>query len=142
MSNVYSKTAKGQEEIKTRAAGLSQRMRQILIFIDGKRSRDDLYGMLKGDDMDQLLASLVELGLAEVTGDVTTRTVAPSPSASVASVAAVTAVATAAAAASPRPAAPAPEPAKPSNAELERRRREEEAQAELLMARSFMGKMS
>ncbi|QAU34817.1 hypothetical protein [Janthinobacterium sp. 17J80-10] len=140
MSNVYSKTPKGQEEIKTRAAGLSQRMRQILIFIDGKRSRDDLFGMLKGDDMDHLLASLVAQGLAEVTGDVATRTTAPSPSASVASVAAVTAVATAAAAASPRPATP--EPAKPSSAEIERRRREEEAQAELLMARSFMGRMS
>ena len=136
MSQVYSKTLKGQEEIKTRTGGLSQRMRQVLIFIDGKRSRDDLVGMLKGDDMDELLGALVAQGLAEVSG-----TAAPKPAAPAAAPAAAVATATAAAAA-PRPTPKAPEPAKPSAADLERKQREEEEQAELLMARSFMGRMS
>lgn len=133
MSQIYSKTAKGQEEIKTRAGGLTQRMRQVLIFIDGKRSRDDLHGMLKGDDLDELLAALAAQGLIEATS-----AAAPKPAAT----APAPAPAAPAAAAAPQPAPKAPEPPKPSSAELERRRREEEEQAELLMARSFMGKMS
>jgi pyruvate/2-oxoglutarate dehydrogenase complex dihydrolipoamide acyltransferase (E2) component len=136
MSQIYSKTAKGQEEIKTRAGGLTQRMRQVLIFIDGKRSRDDLFGMLKGDDFDKLLAELVALGLVEVTGSAASK-----PAAAPAAPAPVAAAAPAAAAA-PRAVPKAPEPPKPNSEELERRRREEEEQAELLMARSFMGKMS
>ncbi|WP_207907316.1 hypothetical protein [Paucimonas lemoignei] len=134
MSQIYSKTAKGQEEIKTRAGGLSQRMRQVLIFIDGKRSRDDLYGMLKGEDLDEQLAALAAQGLIEATGGA-----APKPAATPAPAA----PAAAPAAAAPKPApAKAPEAPKATSEELERKRREEEEQAELLMARSFMGKMS
>jgi len=140
MSNIYSKTVKGQEEIKSRASGLSQRMRQVLIFIDGKRSRDELVGMLKGDDMDALLATLVAQGLAEVSGNATTRPAGSAPAAAVA--AAAVAAASAAAAASTRPMSVAPQAAAPDKAALERRQRDEEAQAELLMARSFMGRMS
>lgn len=132
MSQIYSKTAKGQEEIKTRAGGLSQRMRQVLIFVDGKRSRDDLHGMLKGEDLDELLAALAAQGLIEASG-----TAAPRPAAAPAAPAPV-----APAAIAPKPAPPAPEPPRISQEEMARRRREEEEQAELLMARSFMGKMS
>lgn len=133
MSKLYSKTAKGQEEIKTRAGGLTQRMRQVLIFIDGKRSRDDLFGMLKGDDIDELLSALTAQGLIEASGSA-----APKPAAPAAPIPA----AAPAAVAAPQPAPKAPPPLPQSAAELERKRREEEEQAELLMARSFMGKMS
>lgn len=139
MSRIYSKTEKGQEEIKTRAGGLSQRMRQVLIFIDGKRSRDDLYGMLKGDDLDELLAALATQGLIEATGSAAPKQAAAPASAP----AAASAPVASAPAAAPKPApVKAPEAPRPSTADLERRRREEEEQAELLMARSFMGKMS
>ncbi len=134
MSHIYSKTAKGQEEIKTRAGGLTQRMRQVLIFIDGKRSRDDLVDMLKGDDMDALLATLVAQGLVEASG------AAAAKPAAVPAQAPAPAPAAAAPAARAQPKAP-PTPA-PDSAELERKRREEEEAAELLMARSFMGRMS
>jgi hypothetical protein len=134
MSQIYTKTAKGQEEIKTRAGGLTQRMRQVLIFVDGKRSRDDLYGMLKGDDFDELLATLKAQGLIEATGTAAPKA-APAPAAPAPAPAAALAPKAA-------PAPKAPEAPKPTSEELERRRREEEEQAELLMARSFMGKMS
>lgn len=128
MSQIYSKTLKGQEEIKTRAGGLSQRMRQVLIFIDGKRSRDDLAGMLKGDDMDTLLAELMAQGLVEASGSAAPKPATPAPAP--------------AAVSRPTPKAPeAPAPVKDA-AERERRQREEEEQAELVMARSFMGRMS
>lgn len=132
MSKLYSKTAKGQEEIKTRAGGLTQRMRQVLIFIDGKRSRDDLFGMLKGDDIDDLLSALTAQGLIEASGSAAPMPAAPAAAAPVVAPASV---------AAPPPAPKAPPPPQ-STAELERKRREEEEQAELLMARSFMGKMS
>lgn len=133
MSQIYSKTPKGQEEIKTRTGGLTQRMRQILIFIDGKRSRDDLHDMLKGDDIDELLHSLVEQGFATITGS--DGAAAPRPAAPAATTAA------------PAPAAQkvAPKAAdtpKLTPAELEKKLREEEEQAQLAMARSFMGRMS
>ena len=140
MSEIFSKTAKGQEEIKTRAGGLTQRMRQVLIFVDGKRSREDLHGMLKGDDMNDLLAALIEEGYIEVIGKMDAKPkakeAAPAPAES--------------AAAAPKAAAPStPQaPAKPAEApkltpeELEKRRLEAEKQSEIDMARSFLGKMS
>src|SRR3954462_2777457 len=65
MSETFGKTAKGQDEIKTRIAGLSQRLRQVLIFVDGKRSVEELKGMLKADDINEMLAALAEQGLVE-----------------------------------------------------------------------------
>jgi hypothetical protein len=65
MSETFGKTAKGQDEIKTRVAGLSQRLRQVLIFVDGKRSVEELRGMLKADDINEILAALAEQGLVE-----------------------------------------------------------------------------
>lgn len=132
MSEIFSKTVKGQEEVKTRAGGLSQRMRQVLIFTDGKRSRDDLYGMLKGDDLNALIDTLLAQGLIEVTGTVQAKmAAAPRP-----------ATPAAAPVAAPRTVQPAPVAAALSAEEKQKRQREEEAQAELAMARSFMGRMS
>ncbi len=131
MSQIYSKTAKGQDEVKTRAGGLTQRMRQVLIFIDGKRSRDDLYGMLKGEDLDELLHTFVAQGLIEVTGNAADKA-PPKP-------AAPSAAPTPTVAAAPVQKAEAP---KLTPEEIEKQQREQEREAELAMARSFMGKMS
>ena len=62
MKPIYLKTVKGTEEIKTRAGGLIPRVRQALIFVDGRRSTDDLYAMLKAEDLAETLALLVEQG--------------------------------------------------------------------------------
>src|SRR5680860_1044054 len=62
MSEVFSKTDQGQEEIKTRAGGLTQRVRQVLIFIDGKRDIGALRKMLPADDLEQTLQALQEQG--------------------------------------------------------------------------------
>lgn len=138
MSEIFSKTAKGQEEIKTRAGGLTQRMRQVLIFVDGKRSRQDLHGMLKGDDMNDLLAALVEEGYIEVSGkaDDIPRAAAPAPVPPAAAPAALSQEAA--------PGAPAKKPEAPkiSPEEMEKRRLEAEKNSEIAMARSFLGKMS
>lgn len=60
MSKVFSKTGKGQEEIKVRTGNLSQRVRQVLIFIDGKRDLDALRAMLPAGDLENTLQMLQE----------------------------------------------------------------------------------
>lgn len=130
MSETFSKTAKGQDEIKTRAGGLSQRIRQVLIFIDGKRHRDELHAMLKGDDIDSILALLVNQGFAEISG--TPDQAPPAP--------ADTAMTIPPAAPKPSPKAPAAPKLTPE--ELVRKQLEEEEHNQIVMARSFMGKMS
>ena len=40
MGIVFAKTRKGQDEIATKAGGLSPRVRRVLIFVDGKRTVD------------------------------------------------------------------------------------------------------
>jgi hypothetical protein len=79
MGVVFAKTPKGQDEITTKAGGLSPRVRRVLIFIDGKRTVDDLRGMLQSDDLQHTLGMLEEDGYIEL-GGVTTaagKTVAP-----------------------------------------------------------------
>jgi hypothetical protein len=65
VTNVFSKTDKGYEEIKTRSAGLSQRVRQVLIFVDGKRDIDALRKMLPADDLADTLQTLHQQGYIE-----------------------------------------------------------------------------
>lgn len=40
--NIYDKTQKGREEIATRKHGLAQRLRALLVMIDGQHSTTDL----------------------------------------------------------------------------------------------------
>jgi hypothetical protein len=71
MSEVFSKTGKGQEEIKARTGNLSQRVRQVLIFIDGKRDLDALRAMLPAGDLENTLQMLQEqdyIGAIETAG--------------------------------------------------------------------------
>lgn len=66
MGVVFAKTAKGQEEIANKSGGLSPRVRRVLIFVDGKRTVDELRGMLQSDDLQNTLGQLEEDGYIEV----------------------------------------------------------------------------
>jgi len=65
MGVVFAKTQKGHDEIATKAGGLSPRVRRILIFVDGKRSVDELRSMLPADDLQHTLGMLEEEGYIE-----------------------------------------------------------------------------
>jgi hypothetical protein len=66
MSVVFAKTPKGHDEITTKAGGLSPRVRRVLIFVDGKRTVDELRGMLQSDDLQHTLGMLEEAGYIEL----------------------------------------------------------------------------
>ena len=66
MSGVFIKTQKGQEEMTAKTGGLSPRVRRVLIFIDGKRTIDELRDMLRADDLQNTLGSLEEAGYIEL----------------------------------------------------------------------------
>jgi len=59
---IYVKTPKGIEEINNRTHGLSQRARQMLIMMDGKRSLSDVVAIIPEDEVDTLLATLIADG--------------------------------------------------------------------------------
>ena len=62
MSAIFNKTPKGAEEMTTRSAGLTPRVRRVLIMIDGKRTVDELRGMALADDLSHTLGELEEGG--------------------------------------------------------------------------------
>ena len=66
MDIVFAKTPKGQDEVATKAGGLSPRVRRVLIFVDGKRTVEDLRGMLQSDDLQHTLGRLEEEGYIEI----------------------------------------------------------------------------
>lgn len=66
MAVLFTKTQKGYSEIEHRGAGLSPRARRVLIFIDGKRSADDLRQMVNADDLTHTLGLLEEEGYIEL----------------------------------------------------------------------------
>ncbi|PKO94584.1 MAG: hypothetical protein CVU16_01775 [Betaproteobacteria bacterium HGW-Betaproteobacteria-10] len=66
MGATFTKTPKGQEEITTKAGGLTPRQRRVLIMIDGKRSVDELREMLQASDLQITLGLLEESGLIEL----------------------------------------------------------------------------
>ena len=68
MGVIFAKTPKGQDEITSKAGGLTPRIRRVLIFVDGKRSIDDLRGMLQSDDLQHTLGMLEEEGYIELAG--------------------------------------------------------------------------
>lgn len=68
MGVVFSKTAKGQEEMTNRSGGLTPRVRRVLIMVDGKKTVDDLRAALAADDLTHTLGMLEEEGYIEVTG--------------------------------------------------------------------------
>lgn len=66
MGVIFAKTAKGQEELTTKTGGLTPRQRRVLIFVDGKRSVEELRGMLQSDDLQHTLGLLEEDGFIEL----------------------------------------------------------------------------
>jgi len=66
MGVVFAKTPKGQAEITSKAGGLTPRVRRVLIFVDGKRTVDELRGMLQSDDLQHTLGMLEEEGYIEL----------------------------------------------------------------------------
>lgn len=66
MGAIFAKTSKGQAEIANRSGGLSPRVRRVLIFIDGKRSINELRSMLQSDDLQHTLGLLEESGYIEL----------------------------------------------------------------------------
>ncbi|MBX3659575.1 MAG: hypothetical protein KF740_14180 [Ramlibacter sp.] len=62
---VFAKTEAGQMEIKTRALGLSPKLRSVLIMVDGHRTGADL-AALTGPDLDAVVGQLVAQGCVEV----------------------------------------------------------------------------
>ena len=105
MATIYRKTAKGVQEIETRALKLAPRFRSLLILVDGRRGDDELLRMvaLAGS---QGLEALAEGGFIEAIGLTAEAASRPVP----------------AAAPPPAPAAPAPAPS--AGDSLEQRRRE------------------
>ncbi len=59
---VFEKTLKGQEEVKNKAHNLSMIERRVLIFIDGKRTLDDLRSLPGVKDLDGVLSLLSTQG--------------------------------------------------------------------------------
>lgn len=64
MLTLYRKTARGAAEIHDRAHRLTPRMRGALILVDGRRSEEELLGMIAGD-VPGTLQGLAALGLIE-----------------------------------------------------------------------------
>lgn len=77
MATIYRKTAKGVQEIETRALKLAPRFRNLLILVDGRRSDEELAGLVTGTG-EQALQALAEAGLIEAIG-MTARTEPPEP---------------------------------------------------------------
>jgi hypothetical protein len=75
MPTVYRKTAKGQDEIATRAHRLQPRLRQALILVDGRRSDEDFARLLP--QADEILRALVDGGFVEAAGVVTSAVAPP-----------------------------------------------------------------
>ena len=94
MEQLYAKTPKGVEEMTSRAHGLGQRARRLLIMVDGKRDLAGFVAALPGEDVHALFDQLIAEGFV--------RALEPPPKPA-------PATAPAAAAAPPPPPAPANE---------------------------------
>ena len=81
MGVVFAKTPKGHEEITSRAGGLTPRVRRVLICVDGKRSVDELRGMLQSDDLQHTLGMLEEDGYIAVSSVISPQGTASTPAA-------------------------------------------------------------
>lgn len=56
---LYVKTPKGIEEITSRKYALPARQRQVLVMLDGKRSRGEIADLLPGGEAESLLEKLI-----------------------------------------------------------------------------------
>ena len=77
MPLIYRKTVKGSSEIETRAHKLAPRLRSALIMVDGKRSDQELRGLI-GQQPIETIAWLLENAFIDVvTHDTLTRVTTP-----------------------------------------------------------------
>jgi len=60
--DVFQKTGKGADELRTRRHGLGPRLRQLLILVDGRRDIAELSRMLPGPELGEQLAQLEQGG--------------------------------------------------------------------------------
>lgn len=60
--DVFQKTGKGADELRTRRHGLGPRLRQLLILVDGRRDIAELSRMLPGPEFGDQLAQLEQGG--------------------------------------------------------------------------------
>lgn len=67
MATIFRKTAKGVQEIETRALKLAPRFRSLLILVDGRRADDELLRMVPSAGT-QGLEALAEGGFIEAIG--------------------------------------------------------------------------
>jgi len=80
----FAKTAIGQQEIQSRALGLTPLVRRLLILVDGKRSGQELATFLNGHAVADLLGELLTKKCVEVVASTAAATV-NSPAATVTS---------------------------------------------------------
>lgn len=66
---MLAKTAKGAEELKSRAHGLAQKLRSLLIMVDGTSAAGDLLAKFGGiPEVEAGLQALVDQGFVEIKG--------------------------------------------------------------------------
>ena len=66
---IYRKTAKGTEELQTRAHGLEQRFRRPLFIVDGIKDVAQLSAVMRPGEAEAALAKLVDGGYIEALSD-------------------------------------------------------------------------
>ena len=67
-SLIYTKTAKGAEEVRARTDSISTVARRLLIMIDGKRSESELKWVVRDGQLESTIAELLAQGLIEECG--------------------------------------------------------------------------
>lgn len=79
---VLAKTARGAEELKSRTHGLAQRLRSLLILVDGTSTAGNLLDKFGGiPEVEAGLQALVDQGFVEVKGALPTPAAAPAAAA-------------------------------------------------------------
>jgi len=77
---IYHKTEAGQEEIRTRARKLDQKLRALLLIVNGERARSALLAQVSGLGVaDEAFDTLLALGLIEPIRESATQAATPAP---------------------------------------------------------------
>ncbi len=77
----FAKTPKGVEEVEKRTYRLPPKTRQVLIFVDGKRNRTTLGGMVNVPDVDAVLEQLLSEEFVSLVASAVAAAPAPAPAA-------------------------------------------------------------
>lgn len=75
----FAKTPKGVEEVEKRTYRLPPKTRQVLIFVDGKRNRTTLGGMVNVPDVDAVLEQLLSEEFVALVASAATAAAAAAP---------------------------------------------------------------